>query len=171
MTSLCNVSQDSDEEEAEDCDSVEHVPSVTNINKKKLPRKPDNCKNLPSKRFWTSDLHDGTRLDLPTALADLGQKVVIAGEKKSKTPYPVLWEKENIFKYENISPTLLKYAQATYNPTQSDIEANYEFYKKNDAVNSTDAFICQFPSSMCQLWFPFEKPIAFITAHRSIKTK
>ena len=31
--------------------------------------------------FWTSDLHDGTRIDIPSALVSMGHKVILAGNK------------------------------------------------------------------------------------------
>ena len=43
---------------------------------------------LPRLNFWTSDIHNGTRIDLPTVLSQLGQGVTVAGFKREANPYP-----------------------------------------------------------------------------------
>lgn len=61
-----------------------HINSVDDMNKE------DSHCTFDQHRvsFWTSDLHDGTRLDIPTLLAGLGQNITLAGTKEAKIPYP-----------------------------------------------------------------------------------
>jgi hypothetical protein len=44
--------------------------------------------NSKCKTFWTSDLHDGTRLDFTTMLMRLGHRVRNMGTKGLESPYP-----------------------------------------------------------------------------------
>ena len=53
-----------------------------------------------------------------------------------------------------------------YKVPESWITENYNHYKKSAIINQVDAFICEFPASMCQLWIPFNKTIIFLAAHR-----
>ena len=52
-------------------------------------RDPEICSNINSrKNFWTSDVHDGTRMDTPTVLSHLNQHVWLAGEKGKNIKHP-----------------------------------------------------------------------------------
>ena len=46
------------------------------------------------------------------------------------------------------------------------VKENFEYYKNDEKIAQTDAFICSFPASMCELWMPFNKTIVFLPAHR-----
>ena len=129
---------------------------------------PANCNDLPVKRFWTSDLHDGCRMDTPTVLAHLNQTVVVAGVKGAQVPFPEAFSNnKHIWVYDKLSPLLKKkYTGHSYQLHNHDVQQHLHFYKDNPAVNSTDAFVCQFPASMCQIWMPLNKSIVFTAAHR-----
>ena len=128
---------------------------------------PESCKTLPKKTFWTSDLHDGCRVDTPTVLAHLGQKVLIAGVKGSQTPYPFVFNNPNIKMISNISTAVKsKYVVHNHNLKQETIDENFKYFEKDPDMKTVDGFICQFPASMCQLWIPFKKSIMFMPAHR-----
>jgi len=60
------------------------------------------CETTNSLTFWTADIHDGTRIDLPTALASMGHKVIVAGIKRWATPYPFVWNMTGMNVYENL---------------------------------------------------------------------
>ena len=134
-----------------------------------MPRK---CANLKSSKksitFWTSDLHDGTRLDTPSVLAYLGQTVYLAGHKGSKLPYTELLKNPRIKVYSRLSSIIQNYINF-YDTLDGDMIAkNLLFYQDDSVFQKVDAFICSFPSSMCELWMPFNqtKSIIFLPAHR-----
>ena len=116
--------------------------------------------------FWTSDLHDGSRLDVPSLLQSMGHKVVIAGIKKGTSPYPYVFDRDGIEIYDNLSPVLRRYTTHSYRLNEKELKENFEFYKNDEKIASVDAFICSFPASMCELWLPFNKTIIYLPTHR-----
>ena len=128
---------------------------------------PEMCKTNRSLSFWTSDLHDGCRIDTPSALASLGHKVTVSGLKEGG-PYPSVFEMKGISNYRLERSKVITKQYTTHSTKLSEqmIKDNFEFYKKNKRIQSTDAFICSFPASMCELWMPFNKTIVFLPAHR-----
>ena len=64
------------------------------------------CNNIT---FWTSDIHWGTRLDQPTFLGDLGQRVLIAIAKKKGYRNPFVWKMNGIHLYRRISEVIATY--------------------------------------------------------------
>ena len=116
--------------------------------------------------FWTSDLHDGSRLDLPSLLQSMGHKVVIAGIKQQASPFPYVFDRDGIEVYEKLSPTLKRYKAHSIALKEAEVKENFEFYKNDEKIASVDAFICSFPASMCELWLPFNKTIIYLPAHR-----
>ena len=128
---------------------------------------PDNCQNLLSKTFWTSDVHDGCRTDTPSVLSYLGQKTILAGRKGGQTFYPEVFQQPGITINRNVNEFLkTTYCCQHYSPTQQQIQDNYEFFKKDPLIDQVDGFFCQFPAPMCQLWFPFRKSILYTPVHR-----
>ena len=116
--------------------------------------------------FWTSDLHDGCRIDTPTVLASLGHNVTVSGLKTS-SPYPSVFKMKGISQYLKRSKVIGKQLQSSKTVlSEKMIQDNFEFYKNNNHILSTDAFICSYPASMCELWMPFNKSIIFLPAHR-----
>ena len=67
----------------------------------------DSCETTTLLTFWTSDMHDGTHIDLPSALASMGHKVILAGRKRWKTPYPFVINTIGISVYERPSAEIL----------------------------------------------------------------
>ena len=124
------------------------------------------CETATSLTFWTSDVHDGTRIDLPTALASMGHKVILAGSKRWKTPYPFVMNMTGINVYENISPVTVRLSSRNAPLTEAMTIENFEFYKNDNQIASTDAFMCMFYGSMCEMWMPFNKTIIVAPAHR-----
>ena len=116
--------------------------------------------------FWTSDLHDGCRIDTPTVLASLGHNVTVSGFKTGG-PYPSVFKMKGISEYLERSKVIVEqYTKVNTELSEKMIKENFEFYKNNEHILSTDAFICSFPASMCELWMPFNKSIVFLPAHR-----
>lgn len=135
-----------------------------------VPDLPENCRNIPSKTFWTSDMHDGCRIDTPSVLAHLGQKVFIVGSKGRVGPYPFVFEQEGVTIYEKINPFLKSvYVDHGYDLKQREIDTNYQFFKGDPVMKGVDGFFCQFPASMCELWMPFNRSIFFTPAHRLVE--
>ena len=64
------------------------------------------CTTTKRYTFWTSDLHDGPRVDTPTVLASLGHTVYIAGAKSNHTPFPSVFEQDRIHVYYNLSSVI-----------------------------------------------------------------
>ncbi len=103
-------------------------------------------------------IHDGSRLDVPSLLANLGQNIILAGHKKNDTPYPEVFRRDRI----NVHFKVPKNRRLNEDIAKS----NFNFFKDDSQIASTDVFLCQFPSSMCELWMPFNKTIAFVPIHR-----
>ena len=130
------------------------------------------CHRNPSQSLtvWTSDLHWASALDQPTVLASLGHEVIIAIGRNQSTPISDVWKKRGIHLYRRVSPTIKeKLANIAHHGrriTEKMIRDNFEFYKTDSTIASVDAFMCLIPSSMCEMWIPFNKTILFIPAHR-----
>ncbi|XP_061179250.1 uncharacterized protein LOC133187875 isoform X2 [Saccostrea echinata] len=133
---------------------------------------PENCVEMKRKNitatFWTSDLHDGTRIDVPSLLSKLDQRIYIAGIKGEKSPYSEVFKSPGINIYKKISPELMRYTTHSTPLSEKGVEQNAVFYRGDMAFEKTDAFYCAFPASMCELWMPFNetKSILFLAAHR-----
>ena len=126
----------------------------------------DVCKDT-TLTFWTSDLHDGTRLDIPSALVSMGHKVILAGHKQVSSPYPSMLQRKGFTVYNHLSDVISKqYTTHNTQLTEKMVRDNFEFYKTDTQIASTDAFICMFPASMCEMWMPFNKTIIYLPAHR-----
>lgn len=119
--------------------------------------------------FWTSDLHFGTLLDMPSVLAAWGQKVILAiGVTESR--HPEVWQHKGIRQYERVSDVIRNHFARTEfmntRLTEQMVQENFEFYKSDPLIESTDAFFCLFQPGMCEMWMPFNRTIIFIPAHR-----
>ena len=126
----------------------------------------DVCKDT-TLTFWTSDLHDGTRLDIPSALVSMGHKLILAGHKQASSPYPYVFQRKGFTVYKHLSNVISKqYTRHSTRLTEKMVRDNFEFYKNDTQIASTDAFICMFPASMCEMWMPFNKTIIYLPAHR-----
>ena len=140
------------------------------VNSEQKQEKDDNICDInltTSLTFWTSDLDDGTRIDIPSALVSMGHKVILAGNKRRNTPYPFVLQRNGFSVYEKLSNVILEqYARHSTALTEKMIKDNYEFYKDDKRIASTDAFMCMFPASMCEMWMPFNKTLILMPAHR-----
>ena len=124
------------------------------------------CVKERSLTFWTSDLHKGCQVDTPTVLTNLGHRIIISGPTKGN-PYPFVFKLKGITQYSRQSDVLSKkYRTHSTGLNERMIKDNFEFYKNDKMFESIDAFVCSFPSSMCEMWMPFNKTIVFLPAHR-----
>ena len=142
-----------------------HYPGVVakEVDKKDVPS--DVCKNTRL-TFWMSDLQDGT--DIPSALVSMGHNIILAGHKQASSPYPSVFHRKGFSVYQRLSDVISKHYIITHNTpmTEKMVRDNFEFYKTDLQIASTDAFICMFPASMCEMWMPFNKTIVYLPAHR-----
>ena len=122
--------------------------------------------NLAMRTFWASDLHDGARVEYPSLLAHLGQRIILAGIKGSQNPYQEVIEKLKIYPTESLSTTILTHTTHSNRMTENDIRSNFEHFKNNPSIAQTDAFVCSFPTSFCEMWMPFNKTIIMLAGHR-----
>lgn len=140
------------------------------VKKNTIPPKSTNdgsCKIDTALTFWTSDLHDGTRVDMTSALSNMGHKVVVAGHKGRRSSYPYVFDMTGVSVYTTLSvPIAQQLLTHSTSLDESMIKANFEFYKRDPTISAADAFFCSFPSSMCELWMPFNKSIVYLPAHR-----
>ena len=114
------------------------------------------------RQFWTSDLHDGTRVDLTSLLMDLGHDVLNMGQKRDKGPYPLTLARMKKPK-RALSPAI---PTTSLHLTEANARDVFEYYKHDTDLFDTDAFICQFPVSMCELFIPFNRSIIMVASHR-----
>lgn len=125
------------------------------------------CRASGSLTFWTADLYDQTHTDVPSVLASLGQKVILAGYENINHPS---WNKtKRIRVHTGLSDAIKhfnKHATSTTSITENMMNTNFEFYKNDARMSSVDAFVCSSPSSLCQLWVPFNKTILYVPARR-----
>ncbi len=149
--------------------------SKTTISVQKYPKIMKNihssdrtCSPPKPLRFWTADLHDGSRMTVPTILATQNHEVYLAGSKVSVPHKNVLSDSNNkISIFKSISDVVKKqYLTHTTRLTEDMIKRNFEFHKSQKEISNTDAFFCMFPPSMCEMWMPFNKSIIFLPAHR-----
>jgi hypothetical protein len=125
----------------------------------------ESCENVPRRKVWIPDFHDGPRVDLSTTLIYLGQNSILAGHKLYSSPYP------DELKLSKISNQLSNYIQKykgvrSINLKDSDARENFNYYKKSSDFESTDLIICSFPAALCEGFIPLNKSIIFNPAHR-----
>ena len=138
-------------------------PSVVGKKEDEEDVNTDVCKDT-TLTFWTSDFHDGTHLDIPSALVSMGHKVILAGHKQASSS---VFQRRGFNVYKRLSHVVSKrYIGHNTRLTEKMVRDNFRFYKNDTQIASTDAFICMFPASMCEMWMPFNKTIIYLPAHR-----
>ena len=130
--------------------------------------------------FGSSDLHDGSRIEIPSVLLNMGQSYIQLGPPLCKLKpiycmrnpflnHPEVMRLPGMITRKNsrISPILYEYDDTAVQLKNEWADKIAEFYKDDLIVgNKLDAFICSFPSSMCQIWSKMNKSIIFLAAHR-----
>ena len=132
------------------------------------PREANNgedCISTKHFKFWTSDRHDGSRVDMPSFLSSVGHKVTLAGRKGDNGPYSSVFEKPGIKVYDRLSSVISENDKPP-ELNEKMIKDNFEFYKTDREIATTDVFMCSYPPSLCEMWMPFNKTIAVIPANR-----
>ena len=135
------------------------------------------CKSVPSLKFVNADWHAGTRIDIPSVLSTVGQSGVVINRKSIVNNHPQVFQLDGLSLYDKRSPGLdqmvdrivesLVKQPKDYDILPEDlIRKNFDFYKDDETISTADGFICSFPSSMCEIWMPFNKTIIINPAHR-----
>ena len=149
--------------------SIQRVTHKCNSGVKTIIKNTAACRDNTSLTFWTSDIHFGTRIDIPSTLDAFGQKVVLA-ISDNESRHPEVWKKRSITIYKQVSDVIKKSFTDTScmntRLTEQMIQSNFEFYRNDTVIKSTDAFVCLFQPGMCEMWMPFNRTIIFVPAHR-----
>ncbi len=86
--------------------SIHHVPMYPSLDTE-TTKDMENCTTDNRLTFWSFDVHDGSRIDMPSLFARLGHKTIVAGIKDDGSPFVL--EREGVSTYGKISPTLKNY--------------------------------------------------------------
>ena len=116
--------------------------------------------------FWFSDLHDGTRVDHPSILLELGHSVVQAGKKGNTTVAPRIFEDITVLPVSSLSMQAKTYAFHFDKLNEARVAAQFEQYVRLPLMAKVSAFVCSFPSSMCDQYLGFNRSIVWAAAHR-----
>ena len=117
------------------------------------------------KTFWTSDLHDGTRIDVPSTLMSMGHRFLNMGHKRLGGPYPQ-YIRAMMQPTNPLSPLLDQLTTHSTPLSRQAVRDFYEYYKADVDMQRTDAFWCHFPASFCEIYMPFNRTILMAPAHR-----
>ena len=117
-------------------------------------------------RLWSSDLHDGSRMDMPSLVAGMGHKAFVYGTKKRRVPHTHNLTIPGIEYGTEVSQTLQNiYVTHSTALTTEMMKENFEYFRKHATFATISAIICSFPAS-CEMFLPFNKSIIFAPAHR-----
>ena len=117
------------------------------------------------KRIACADLHDGTRIDIPSIFLDFGHDVLNLGSKGRNGPYPIPLNRMT-YPTREISSVILSYNSHSTRLTESMVKEIFEYYKDDPDILQTDAFLCQFPPALCELFIAFNRTIIINASHR-----
>jgi hypothetical protein len=130
-----------------------------------IPNIDPNCASKPPATFWTSDLHDGTRADVMSTVSGIGHRIYNGGHKRANGPYPQVWSMPGVIFPARYAPLIDSHWGQFYIHEQ-EVRSTFEFYKNDPDIAATDAFVCMFPNSYCELWLPLNRSIIWLAAHR-----
>ncbi len=115
--------------------------------------------------WWLSDLHDGTSIDVPSLLMSMNHVVLNMRHKARAGPYPDVLA-GMVLPDRPLAPTIEHHQSHSSAVTEDKIKALFEYYRADPYMARTDAFLCFFPSSYCEMFMPFNRTIVFLPAHR-----
>ena len=112
----------------------------------------------------------GSRGNYASAVSSIGQRIKMIGvgdtHHKTNNLGPIM-KMPGVESYSLNTVLINKYTERWYNPSQGLIQEHYRALKDNTKFKEIQAFICGFPSKMCQIWLPFDKVKKVImTVHR-----
>lgn len=98
-----------------------------------IPEPIKSCVNFKTRKvFWSSDLHDGTRVDIASQLQHLNQTVLLGGHKGATSPYPEVFKLPGVEVVKVLSQQIMKYTTHSYRMRLDEPDLNYQFYKVNN---------------------------------------
>ena len=139
------------------------APTYSSSSYPELPKQSkseEKCTTTKRYKFWTSDKQDN---GWTSVLTTLGHNVIIAGVKQDNLPYSRA--QPGIKSYNRLSEVLLR-NDTSPRLTEAKIKENFEFYRTDHEIETTDVFVCSNPSPQCELWMPFNKTIAILPSSR-----
>ena len=139
------------------------APTYSSSSYPELPKQSkseEKCTTTKRYKFWTSDKQDN---GWTSVLTTLGHNVIIAGVKQDNLSYSRA--QPGINSYNRLSEVLLR-NDTSPRLTEAKIKENFEFYRTDHEIETTDVFVCSNPSSQCELWMPFNKTIAILPSSR-----
>ena len=114
--------------------------------------------------FGSAGLNDAAITDTSLILANMNQLSVHVGPRNISEKYSKVLQTfpQNQYFNENISYPFSEYTSLSTNINEfwSSMTANSYLSDK------IDAFICNYPARMCQLWIPANKSVIFMPSHR-----
>lgn len=126
-------------------------------------------KIFPSLTFWVINNHDGCRIDTTTLLQGLNQTVIIADHVGRRNPYMKAFTRPNILflkETQTLGRLMQTHRGHSERLTEDDIRNFFSFYQKNPTMFNVNAFYCSFPTSLCEVYMPFNRTIIWLPAHR-----
>ena len=126
--------------------------------------------------FWSSDLHHGFRMEVPSIFLALGQCVIMAG-RSAPGPWnhALQFAPPWIYSHPRLStlPVNLRsklierdISWPTVELKEPPVQEMFELLKHTDVMRSVDAFICMYPFAMCEAYMPFNRSIIWWAGHR-----
>ena len=117
--------------------------------------------------FGSADLNDAPRADISSILSHLNQQFIHIVPQEMSKKYSEILQSFTQAQYlrQNVSYPLNASTNITTKVQPSWPSINSDWYKSLN-VGEIDAFICTYPTAICQLWMPMNKSITFLPAHR-----
>ena len=125
--------------------------------------------STPSLTFWAINLHHGCRVDTATLLQGVNQHVVIADHPQRNSYYRTALTRPHIIFPKDKRPLApFLYSHKIYNDqlSEDDIRSFFNYYRNDPLMLRVNAFYCAFPSSICEVYMPFNRTIIWLPAHR-----
>ena len=120
------------------------------------------CRNVT---IWESNLHDGVRNELVSMFRTAGALVYVLGHKQRRAMGQEILNDNGVSFFP--TPALLRQKVLhSMDLLENEMENFYVEVKSTSIMKNTDAFVCSFPMSQCELYMPFNKSIIWLAAHR-----
>lgn len=120
------------------------------------------CHNVT---IWESNLHDGVRNELVSMFRAAGALVYVLGHKQRRAMGQEILNDNGVSFLP--TPALLRQKVLhSMDLLENEMENFYVEVKSTSIMKNTDAFVCSFPMSQCELYMPFNKSIIWLAAHR-----
>ena len=119
--------------------------------------------------FWALSLHHGCRVDTATSLQGLGQTIIIGDHFQRENYYPNAITRPNIIfptDSRKLAPLMYSHKEHSNQISENDTREFFDYYRSDPLIMKVNAFYCSFPSSLCEIFMPFNRTIIWLPAHR-----